>query len=48
MGTSGKTVMDVLKEKHPKPSLVLESTLIHCESLPPLVNVDIASAHIEK
>ena len=42
-----KTVFDVLKEKHPEPSIPPEDAYLKCVDLPPLADVDITSSHIE-
>ena len=44
MNSNGKTVFDVLKEKHPDPSTVSENVFIHCNELPPQMEVDITVA----
>ena len=45
---SDKTVMDVLREKHPDPAIARERVFLQCEDLPPLIDVDLTGAHIEK
>ena len=47
-GTAGKTVLEVLKEKHPEPREAIERAFLSCDELPPLVDVDITAAHVEK
>ena len=42
---SGKTVLDVLKEKHPQPRAAAERAFLSCDDLPPLVAV---GAHVER
>ena len=44
---SGKTVFDVLKEKHPEPRCVNENAFIKCEELPPVMDVDVTGGHVE-
>ena len=46
--THGKTVLDVLKEKHPEPREATEKAFLLCEDLKPLVDVDLTAAHVEK
>ena len=46
--SSGKTVFDVLNEKHPEPRCVNENAFIKCEELPPFMDVDITGGHIER
>ena len=45
---SGKTVCDVLKEKHPEPRCVNEKAFIKCEELPPVMDVDVTGGHVER
>ena len=45
---SDKTVMDVLREKHPDPVIARKRAFLQCEKLPPLIDVDLTGAHIEK
>ena len=45
---SDKTVMDVLREKHPDPVIARERAFLQCGKLPPLIDVDLTGAHIEK
>ena len=45
---SGKTVFEVLKEKHPMPGTVDPITFIGCNTLPPLIDVDVTPSHVEK
>ena len=47
VGASGKTVLDVLKEKHPLPREVHENAFLPCDELPILTCVDITGAHLE-
>ena len=44
----GKTVLQVLIEKHPEQRIPDEEDFMTCESLPPLVEVEITNAHVEK
>ena len=48
VNTHGKMVLDVLKEKHPEPRKVTEKAFLLCEDLPPLVDVVVTAAHVEK
>ena len=45
---SGKTVLDVLKEKHPPPGKLNPDAFLHCDPLPPLVDIDVTAAHVEQ
>ena len=36
VGTAGKTVLEVLKEKHPEPREAVERAFLSCDGLPPL------------
>ena len=45
---SGKSVLDVLKEKHPDPSPSVKEAFLVCEELPPLMDIDVTGAHICK
>ena len=47
-GPMGKTVFEVLMEKHPEPGVVDEDAFLKCEKLPVLIDVDITGNHIEK
>ena len=44
----GMTVFNVLAKKHPKPSEVVPSTFLPCDTLPPLSDLDITGGHVEK
>ena len=44
----GTTVLDVLKSKHPDPRKEVDETYLDETSLPPLIEIDITSSHIEK
>ena len=44
---TGKTVLEILKEKHPSPSKLDPSAIAHCASLPPLIDIDITVLHVE-
>ena len=44
---SGKTVFDVLKEKHPESRCVNENAFINCEELPSFMDVDVTGGHVE-
>ena len=43
-----RSVLDLMKEKHPFPNQINEDAFISCDSLPFLTEVDVTSAHIEK
>ena len=45
---SGKTVFDVLKEKHPPPGKLNPDAFLHCGPLPPLVDIDVTAVHVNK
>ena len=45
---SGKTVFEVLKEKHPMPGTVDPIDFIDCNTLPPLIDIDVTPSHVEK
>ena len=45
---SGKTILDVLKEKPLEPKNAVEKAFVHCDELPPMVDVDVTGAHVEK
>ena len=45
---SGKTVLDVLKEKHPPPGKLNPNAFLHCDPLPHLVDIDVTAAHVEQ
>ena len=47
MNPSGKTVFDVLKEKHPGSRCVNENAFINCEELPSFMDVDVTGGHVE-
>ena len=47
MHGTGKTVLEVLKEKHPEPREAAERAFLACDELPPLVDVDVTAGHIE-
>ena len=42
-----KTGFDMLKEKHPPPSLLNERACLPCDDLPPLIDVDVTGSHVE-
>ena len=44
---SGKCVLDVLREKHPPPSVTSQDAFVSCTDLPLLVDVDVTS-HVEQ
>ena len=48
IGSGSKTVLIVLKEKHPDPSQSSVDTFLPCNELPPLTQVDLTSCPIEK
>ena len=37
----GMTVFNVLAQKHPEPAVVVPSTFMPCDTLPPLTDLDI-------
>ena len=43
-----KTVLDVLKEKHPDPAQSSAEAFLSCSELSPLIDVDITGSHVEK
>ena len=43
-----KTVLDVLKEKHPDPAQSSDEAFLSCSELSPLIDVDITGSHVEK
>ena len=45
---SGMSVFDVLRQKHPESSEVVPSTVMPCETLPSLSDLDITVGHVEK
>ena len=45
---SGKTVLEVLKEKHPEPREASVRAFLSCDELPPLVDIDMTAAHVQK
>eukprot|EP00117_Sycon_ciliatum_P019119 scpid50248/ scgid17443/ len=47
-GPLGKTVYDVLQEKHPAPRTPDPSAFLECNELPPLEQVNTTSAHVEQ
>ena len=47
-GSSGKSVLEVLKSKHPQPGHVGVEAFVECCQLPPFVSVDVTGAHIGK
>ena len=44
----GKTVLEVLKEKHPEPREASVRAFLSCDELPPLVDIDVTAAHVQK
>ena len=45
---SGKTVFEVLKEKHPLPGTVDPIAFIDCNTLPSLIDIDVTPSRVEK
>ena len=43
-----KTLLDVLKDKHPDPAQSSAKAFLSCSELPPLIDVDITGSHVEK
>ena len=46
-GPLGKTVFEVLQDKHPAQRPADSSAFLNCNDLPPFENVDITAVHIE-
>ena len=46
-GALGKTVFEVLQDKHPEQRAPDRSAFLSCDELPPLEQVDVTSSHIE-
>ncbi len=44
----GVTVLDVLREKHPPQQTPCEEAFLPCDSLPPLIDVDITDSTVER
>ena len=44
----GMSVFDVLAQKHPEPGEVVPSTFMPCDTLPPLIDLDITGGHVER
>ena len=47
-GSTDKTVIDVLKEKHPDPGMTDVSVCLEDDNLPVLMDVDVTGGHIER
>ena len=45
---AGKSVFEVLLSKHPEQRIPEENDFLECAELPPLINVDLTSAHVEQ
>ena len=45
---AGKTVFEVLFEKHPEQRIPDEEGFIPCEKLPRLIDIDVTCSHIEQ
>ena len=48
IGATGKTVLDVLREKYPEPAYASEKAFLQCDELPPITDVDVTGPHVEK
>ena len=44
---TGKSVFDVVRDKHPDPSVPAEDAFIQCDTPPPSMDVDITNSHVE-
>ena len=42
------SVLQCLKEKHPEPSQIDENAFLHCDVLPPLIEIVITTSHVER
>ena len=47
-GVPGKSVADVLREKHPEPCCSGNDAFLPCDSLPPVLDVDITADYVER
>ena len=47
-GVPGKSVADVLREKHPESCCSCDNVFLPCNSLPPVLDVDITTYYVEK
>ena len=47
-GVPGKSVADVLQEKHPEPCCSDNDAFLPCDSLPPVLGVDITADYVER
>ena len=47
-GVPGKSVADVLREKHPEPYRSGGDAFLSCDSLPPILDVDITADYVER
>ena len=45
---NGRTVFDILREKHPDQRVALEEDFLECHVLPNLVDIEVTSAHVEQ
>ena len=43
-----KSVLEVLENKHPEPSGTGADAFMPCDTLPPLIEVDITGSHVER
>ena len=46
-GVPGKSVADVLREKHPEPCCSGNDAFLPCDSLPPVLDVDITADYVK-
>ena len=47
-GVSGKSVADVFQEKHPEPCSSCGDAFLPCDSLPPVLDVDITADYVKR
>ena len=45
---NGKTVLEGIREKFPDPTYTVERAFLPCDELPPLVDIDVTGAHVER
>ena len=44
----GRSVLDILHEKHPEPGVIDESAFMSCDDLTPLLDLDITADYVER